>query len=86
MNRPVFLIGYMGSGKSSLGRQLAREMQRDFIDLDKYIEARFHLTVKQIFDEIIARSPIHKLTYKVSDECLKDEDNFYNHIIRSHRE
>ena len=51
MNRPIFLIGYMGSGKSSLGRQLAQEMGRDFIDLDKYIETRFHATVKQIFDE-----------------------------------
>lgn len=68
MNRPVFLIGYMGSGKSSLGRQLAREMQRDFIDLDKYIEARFHLTVKQIFDEkgedgfrLIERNMIHEV-------------------------
>ncbi len=50
-NRPVFLIGYMGSGKSSLGRQLAREMQREFIDLDKYIETRFHSTVRQIFEK-----------------------------------
>ena len=40
----------MGSGKSSLGRQLAREMKREFIDLDKYIEERFHATIRQIFD------------------------------------
>lgn len=50
-NPPVFLIGYMGSGKSSLGRQLAQELDRDFIDLDKYIESRFHASVKQIFDQ-----------------------------------
>ena len=50
MNRPVFLIGYMGSGKSSLGRQLAGELKREFIDLDKYIEERYHATVRQIFD------------------------------------
>ncbi len=68
MNRPVFLIGYMGSGKSSLGRQLAQEMEREFIDLDKYIEARFHSTVKQIFDKhgeevfrTIERSMIHEV-------------------------
>lgn len=68
MNRPIFLIGYMGSGKSSLGRQLAREMGRDFIDLDKYIETRFHSTVKQIFDErgedgfrTIERNMIHEV-------------------------
>ncbi len=68
MNRPIFLIGYMGSGKSSLGRQLAHEMQRDFIDLDKYIETRFHATVKQIFAErgeegfrLIERNIIHEV-------------------------
>ncbi len=70
MNRPVFLIGYMGSGKSSLGRQLAQEMQRDFVDLDKYIEARFHLTIKQIFDEkgeggfrTIEQNMLHEVAY-----------------------
>lgn len=47
--RPIFLIGYMGSGKTTLGKALAKEMHKDFIDLDHYIEGRFHATVKQIF-------------------------------------
>ncbi len=46
---PIFLIGYMGSGKTTLGRALAAKMQCEFIDLDHYIENRFHKTVKQIF-------------------------------------
>ena len=34
----VFLIGYMGSGKSTIGKQLANEFNYQFIDLDTYIE------------------------------------------------
>jgi len=50
MNR-IFLIGYMCSGKTTLGKLLAREMQADFIDMDWYIEQRFHCTVRDIFAE-----------------------------------
>lgn len=47
----IFLIGYMGAGKTTLGRALSREMQVSFIDLDWYIEERFHKTVRQLFEE-----------------------------------
>ena len=36
----VFLLGYMASGKSTVGRKLAKELKLDFIDLDAYIEAQ----------------------------------------------
>lgn len=49
--RPVFLIGYMGSGKSTLGASLARNLNSKFIDLDNYIEGRFRQSIKQIFAE-----------------------------------
>ncbi|MDE6268019.1 MAG: shikimate kinase [Muribaculaceae bacterium] len=47
--KPIFLIGYMGSGKSTLGRTLSRVTGVSFIDLDAYIENRFHATVREIF-------------------------------------
>lgn len=47
----IFLIGYMGSGKTTLGKAYARAMQLQFIDLDWYIEERFHKTVQELFDE-----------------------------------
>lgn len=47
----IYLIGYMGSGKSTLGNILAREMGLTFIDLDKYIEERNCKTVPQLFTE-----------------------------------
>ena len=34
----IFLIGYMGAGKTTLGKAFAREMSLNFIDLDWYIE------------------------------------------------
>ncbi len=47
----IFLIGFMGSGKTTLGKALSRELGIDFIDLDHYIEARYHKTVREIFAE-----------------------------------
>ena len=49
MSNPIFLIGYMAAGKTTLGRYAAREMRRDFIDLDKYIEARYRKSIADIF-------------------------------------
>lgn len=47
----IFLIGYMGAGKTTLGKAFARELGLTFIDLDWYIEERFHKTVQRIFEE-----------------------------------
>lgn len=47
--KPIFLIGYMGCGKSTLGRALQNATGLEFIDLDHYIENRFHATVSEIF-------------------------------------
>ena len=50
MNR-IFLIGYMGSGKTTLGKALALRMNLSFVDLDYYIEQRQFKTIAQIFEE-----------------------------------
>lgn len=47
--KPIFLIGYMGCGKSTMGRAVSALTGVPFIDLDNYIEQRFHLTVREIF-------------------------------------
>lgn len=46
---PIFLIGYMGCGKSTLGRNVGRITGLSFIDLDAHIESRFRVSVKEIF-------------------------------------
>ena len=47
----IILIGYMGSGKTTVGKALSTDLDMPFYDLDWYIESRMHKTVKQIFDE-----------------------------------
>lgn len=45
----IFLVGYMGAGKTTLGRALAKTLGLQFVDLDCYIEERYHKTISQIF-------------------------------------
>jgi len=47
--RAVFLVGFMASGKSSVGQELARRLGWDFVDLDTRIEFRERQTVPEIF-------------------------------------
>lgn len=47
----IFLIGYMGAGKTTVGKELSRRLGLTFIDLDCYIEGRYHKTVGQLFAE-----------------------------------
>lgn len=45
----VFLMGFMGAGKTTLGKALAKDLNISFIDLDQYIEQRYLKSVSQIF-------------------------------------
>ena len=47
--RAVFLVGFMASGKSSVGQELARRLNWDFVDLDARIESREQRTISEIF-------------------------------------
>ena len=50
--KSIIIIGYMGAGKTTVGKALAKELGVMFYDLDWYIESRMRKTVKQIFDEM----------------------------------
>ncbi|MDN3725320.1 shikimate kinase [Aequorivita sp. SDUM287046] len=47
----IILIGYMGSGKSSVGRELAARLGVRFIDLDAEIEIQENVSISKIFSE-----------------------------------
>ncbi|NAY93349.1 AAA family ATPase [Muricauda sp. JGD-17] len=67
----VVLVGYMASGKTSLGKLLAKELAIEFIDLDEYIEQEQQKSVKAIFaekGEIYFRSIESKMLAKVLEE------------------
>lgn len=51
MKKPVVLIGFMGSGKSSIGKQVALLCGREFIDLDQRIVQELGISIPQIFAE-----------------------------------
>lgn len=63
----IVLLGYMSSGKSSVGKQLAKHLQIQFVDLDHYIETKLQMNISEIFQqkgEIFFR--------KIENECLKE--------------
>ncbi len=45
----IFIIGFMGSGKSTIGKRLANKLKWDFADTDKLIEEKHHLRITDIF-------------------------------------
>ncbi len=47
----IFIVGYMGSGKTTVGRRLARSLSLQFVDLDLFIEGKYRKTVSQLFEE-----------------------------------
>lgn len=64
----IVLIGYMGAGKTTVGRMLAKDMGLMFYDLDWYITSRMRRTVAQIFEELgeegfrrIERNMLHEV-------------------------
>ena len=66
--KSIIIIVYMGAGKTTVGKALAKELGVMFYDLDWYIESRMRKTVKQIFDEIgeegfrkIERNMLHEV-------------------------
>ena len=51
MHSRIFLIGFMGSGKSTIGSRLARRIGYDFKDMDHLIEETAGMTIPDIFSE-----------------------------------
>jgi len=47
----VVLLGYMGSGKSTVGKKLATELGYDFLDSDSFIEQQEELSISKLFED-----------------------------------
>jgi len=45
----IVLLGYMGSGKSTIGKALSEVLQMDYIDLDHFIETKEGMTISELF-------------------------------------
>lgn len=70
----VFLVGYMGAGKSSVGAALAKALNFRFVDTDDWIEARCCKTITQIFNDLGEEE--FRAKEKECLEFLIDQDDF----------
>ncbi len=51
MRRNIYLVGFMGTGKTTIGRELARFMGRKFVDMDQVLEERLGKSISKVFEE-----------------------------------
>ncbi|MDD2243823.1 MAG: shikimate kinase [Dysgonamonadaceae bacterium] len=72
----LFLIGYMGVGKTTLGKALGKALNVEFIDLDKYIEHCQRKTVPELFEEQ------GEIGFRlIEQKMLKEVSTFENVVI-----
>ena len=69
----IILIGYMGAGKTTIGRALAKDLGIPFYDLDWYIESRMRKKVPQIFAER-GEEGFRKIEHNMLHEVAEFED------------
>lgn len=72
----IFLIGYMGSGKTTIGKQLAARLDFSFVDMDLHIEEREFKSISKIFEEK-GEEEFRLLERK----CLHEVAEFENAVI-----
>ena len=64
----IFLIGFMGSGKTTIGRCLAEQIGFDFVDTDHFIEIQQGMTVSEVFaryGEAVFREMEHNILLEI---------------------
>ena len=72
----IFLIGFMGCGKSYIGKRVAKHLGVSFIDLDDYLEKKENRTIKKIFEE-----EGEDYFRRKEEECLLEMEQYENVII-----
>jgi shikimate kinase len=50
--RSIIFIGFMGVGKTTIGKLVAKKLYRDFVDIDEEIVKEYNMPITQIFNEI----------------------------------
>ena len=73
--KKIILLGYMGCGKSTIAKLLAKKVGLPYLDLDEIIETRENSTVKNIFSE---KGEIYfrKLEHDIFSDLMKNQDSF----------
>lgn len=69
----IFLIGYMGVGKTTAGRELAKSLNLEFVDLDHFIQNRYNKTIGQLFEQF-GEDGFREIENKVLKEVAQFQD------------
>lgn len=69
----IILVGYMGAGKTTLGRALGKALDMPFYDLDWYISSRRHRNVENLFTEI-GEEAFRRIEYNMLHEVAEFEN------------
>lgn len=73
MGKNISIIGFMGTGKSAIGRNVAGELDFKFIDLDRYIEKNLGMTIREYFSTYGERE-FRKIEQFYLGEVLNNDD------------
>ena len=87
----IVLVGFMGTGKSVVGKRLAVKLKRDFVELDELIEKKENMPIKDIFEkkgepyfrqvekEVVKEASQRKnIVISAGGGAIIDEENFKN--------
>ena len=87
----IILVGFMGTGKSVVGKKLAAKLNKDFVESDDMIEAREKMPIRDIFEkkgepyfrrvekEVIKEASSRKnVVISAGGGAIVDEENFNN--------
>ena len=69
----IVIVGFSGAGKSTVGRKLADKLNMTFIDLDLYIEEKYHSAVPLLFQKY-GEPAFRTLEYAALQEVLSSEN------------
>jgi shikimate kinase len=71
----IFVIGFMGSGKTTLGKKLAKKLEKPFFDLDQVIENSEKRSINQIFEQF-GEAHFRELETKTLQSLILEHTNF----------
>lgn len=69
----IVIVGFSGAGKSTVGRKLANKLSMTFIDLDLYIEEKYHTAIPLLFERY-GESAFRTLEYAALQEVLASDN------------
>lgn len=69
----VFIVGYMYSGKTTVGKKLAKKLELDFFDIDHYFERKYKIRVQDFFDKY-DENAFRKLEGEILLEIIRKDD------------